>query len=392
MLQGLDAMGFEQPTPIQEKSIPVTIANKDLIAVAQTGTGKTAAFLLPVLHKIASQKKSTGNINTLIISPTRELAVQIDQQLQGLAYFAGVTSIPIYGGGDGDDFSQQKKALIEGADIIVGTPGKLMSHLNLGYAKIDNLQHLILDEADRMLDMGFYDDIMKIIGQLPKARQTLMFSATMPPRIRKLAKEILNNPEEISIAISKPAEKVVQAAFLAYDGQKVALVKHLLRFNDIPSLVIFCSTKIKVKQLTKELQKEKMNAKMISSDLEQADRESILNQFKSRKLQILVATDVISRGIDIDNIDMVINYDAPNDAEDYIHRIGRTARASSEGEAITFINEEDQGKFEKIEQLLEKEVRKIPLPESIGVGPEYDPKKNRGKGKFSRKKPFKKRR
>ena len=392
VLQGLDAMGFKQPTPIQEKSIPVTIANKDLIAVAQTGTGKTAAFLLPILHKIASQKKSTGNINTLIISPTRELAVQIDQQLQGLAYFAGVTSIPIYGGGGGDDFTQQKKALIEGADIIVGTPGKLMSHLNLGYAKIDQLQHLVLDEADRMLDMGFYDDIMKIIGQLPKERQTLMFSATMPPRIRKLAKEILNDPEEISIAISKPAEKVVQAAFLTYDGQKVALVKHLLRFNDIPSLVIFCSTKLKVKQLTKELQKEKMNAKMISSDLEQSDRESILNEFKSRKLQILVATDVISRGIDIDNIDMVINYDAPNDAEDYIHRIGRTARASSEGEAITFINEDDQGKFEKIEQLLEKEVRKIPLPASLGEGPEYNPAKFRGRSNFSRKKPFKKRR
>ena len=392
VLQGLDAMGFEQPTPIQEKSIPVIIANKDLIAVAQTGTGKTAAFLLPVLHKIASQKGATGNINTLIISPTRELAVQIDQQLQGLAYFAGVTSIPIYGGGDGDDFTQQKKALIEGADIIVGTPGKLMSHLNLGYAKIDKLEHLILDEADRMLDMGFYDDIMKIIGQLPKERQTLMFSATMPPRIRKLAKEILIDPEEISIAISKPVENVVQAAFVIYDGQKVELVKYLLRYNDIPSLVIFCSTKLKVKQLTKELQGEKLNAKMISSDLEQADRESILNEFKSKKLQILVATDVISRGIDIDNIDMVINYDTPNDAEDYIHRIGRTARASSEGEAITFINEDDQGKFEKIEQLIEKEVRKVPLPASIGEGPEYNPKKNRGRGNFNRKKPFKKRR
>ncbi len=394
MLQGLDAMGFEKPTPIQEQSIPIVIDDHDLIGVAQTGTGKTAAFLLPILHKIASQKTEPGFINTLIISPTRELAVQIDQQLQGLAYFTGATSIPVYGGGDGDDFSQQKKALTEGADIIVGTPGKLMSHLNLGYAKIDKLQHLILDEADRMLDMGFYDDIMKIISQLPKERQTLLFSATMPPKIRKLAKDILVDPSEINIAISKPAEKVVQAAFLVYDAQKVELVKYLLRYNDIPSLVIFASTKLKVKELTRALQAEKLNAKQISSDLEQSDRESILNEFKSRKLTILVATDVISRGIDIDNIDMVVNYDVPNDAEDYIHRIGRTARASSEGEAITFINTDDQGRFQRIEQLIEKEIRKVPLPASIGEGPEYDPKKYRGGGgrKFGGKGNYKKRR
>lgn len=387
VLQGLDAMGFEKPTPIQEQSIPIIIDNHDIIAVAQTGTGKTAAFLLPILHKISEQQIQEGQINTLIISPTRELAVQIDQQLEGLGYFTIATSMPVYGGGDGDGFSREKRALQDGAHIIVGTPGKLISHLNLGYAKIENLKHLILDEADRMLDMGFYDDIMKIINQLPKDRQTLMFSATMPPKIRKLAKDILKNPKEISIAISKPAEKVVQAAFLAYDGQKIELVKYLLRDNDVPSLIIFASTKVKVKQLTRELQSQGLNAKQISSDLEQSERESILNEFKSKKLQILVATDVISRGIDIDNIDMVINFDVPNDPEDYIHRIGRTARASSEGEAVTFINDDDQYKFSRIEELIEREIRKVKLPAELGDGPEYNPKKRGGGRKpFNRKK------
>jgi ATP-dependent RNA helicase RhlE len=393
VLEGLSAMGFETPTPIQEQAIPVIIENKDLIAVAQTGTGKTAAFLLPILHKICSNDIPDGQINTLIICPTRELAVQIDQQLEGLGYFTPATSLPIYGGGDGDGFSREKQALATGAHIIVGTPGKLISHLNLGYAKIDQLEHLILDEADRMLDMGFYEDLMRIIGFLPKKRQTLMFSATMPPKIRKLAKDILEDPYEISIAISKPAEKVVQVAFNTYNQQKIGLVKHLLRFNDIPSMVIFASTKIKVRELTKELQREGMNAKPISSDLEQKDREDILREFKSRKLQILVATDVISRGIDIDNIDMVLNFDVPNDAEDYIHRIGRTARASSEGEAVTFINEEDQLKFSKIEELIGTEIRKIALPEFLGEAPIYDPIKNRKKGQksFGNKKGFKRR-
>lgn len=388
VLQGLDAMGFEKPTPIQEQSIPIIIDNKDIIAVAQTGTGKTAAFLLPILHKISEQQIQEGEINTLVISPTRELAVQIDQQLEGLAYFTVATSMPVYGGGDGDGFAREKRALQDGAHIIVGTPGKLISHLNLGYAKISNLKHLILDEADRMLDMGFYDDIMKIINQLPKDRQTIMFSATMPPKIRKLAKDILTDPEEVSIAISKPAEKVVQAAFMVYDGQKIELVKYLLRDNDVPSLIIFASTKIKVKQLTRELQSQGLNANMISSDLEQAERLTILNEFKSKKLQILVATDVISRGIDIDNIDMVINFDVPNDPEDYIHRIGRTARASSEGEAVTFINNDDQYKFGRIEELIEKEIRKVKLPAELGDGPEYNPKKRGGGGRrpYNRKK------
>ena len=291
----------------------------------------------------------------------------------------------VYGGGDGDGFAREKKALSGGTDIIIGTPGKLISHLNLGYAKMEQVKHLVLDEADRMLDMGFYDDIMKIINQLPQERQTLLFSATMPPKIRKLAKNILNEPVEVNIAISKPAEGVVQAAFLAYDNQKIELIKYLLRDNDVPSLVIFASTKTKVRQITNVLKKENVHAGAISSDLEQKDREVILNEFRSKKLPVLVATDVISRGIDIDNINMVINYDVPNDAEDYIHRIGRTARASSEGEAITFINEDDQFKFSKIEELLEKEVRKVNLPEFLGIGPAYEPKKRPQRGRYQRK-------
>jgi ATP-dependent RNA helicase RhlE len=384
VLNSLDAMGFEQPTPIQEQAIPIILSGKDIIGCAQTGTGKTAAFLLPILDKICHQGTNDEEINTLIICPTRELALQIDQQIEGFSYFTGVSSIPIYGGGSGEAFSQEKKALSSGVNIVVGTPGKLISHLNLGYVKVDKLQHLILDEADRMLDMGFYEDISKIISFLPKERQNLLFSATMPPKIRTLSKEILNEPDEVSISISKPAEKVVQVAFCAYDQQKVQLVQHLLRFNDIPSLVIFASTKQKVRNLTQALKKNEMNAAGISSDLEQTEREKLLNDFKSRKLQILVATDVISRGIDIDNIDMVINYDVPNDPEDYIHRIGRTARASSEGEAVTFINVDDQEKFARIEKMIEKEIRKIPLPEELGEGPAYNPrpqKNNKFKGK-----------
>lgn len=392
VLNSLDAMGFETPTPIQEKAIPIILAKKDIIGCAQTGTGKTAAFLLPVLDKICQEVTDDEEINTLIICPTRELALQIDQQIEGFSYFTGVSSIPIYGGGSGESFSTEKNALSSGVNIVVGTPGKLISHLNLGYVKFNNLKHLILDEADRMLDMGFYEDISKIISFLPKERQNLLFSATMPPKIRTLSKEILNDPEEISISISKPAEKVVQVAFCAYDQQKVQLVQHLLRFNDIPSLIIFASTKQKVRDLTQALLKNKMNAAGISSDLDQMEREKILNNFKHRKLQILVATDVISRGIDIDNIDMVINYDVPNDPEDYIHRIGRTARASSEGEAVTFINDDDQYKFARIEKMIEKEVRKIDLPQELGEGPVYAPKNTRNTGKGNNKRNFTKRR
>ena len=369
--EGLDSMGFETPTPIQEQAIPIILDGKDLIGCAQTGTGKTAAFVLPILNKLA--KNPTDTTNTLIIVPTRELALQIDQALQGFSYFTSVSSLAIYGGSDGSAFERERRALTDGANIIVATPGRFMAHLNMGYVKLDNVQHLILDEADRMLDMGFVDDILKITTYLPKARQTLMFSATMAPKIRMLATKLLNNPEQISISISKPAEGVVQGAYLVYDAQKNNLIKSLLEGKELSSVIIFVSTKIKVKELERDLQKAGLKAKAIHSDLEQLEREEVLRNFRSKKLQILVATDILSRGIDIEDIGLVINYDVPGEPADYIHRIGRTARAASTGVALTFINEYDQQKFQQIEALIGAEVNKIPLPESLGTGPVYDP-------------------
>jgi ATP-dependent RNA helicase RhlE len=382
---GLDAMGFGDATPIQEQAIPVIMQGKDLIACAQTGTGKTAAYLLPILNALL--EKSHPGVDTLILAPTRELALQIDQQIEGFSYYTNASSIAVYGGNDGIVFEREKRALTQGADIVIATPGRLLSHLNLGYVKVNTLRHLVLDEADRMLDMGFYDDLLKIISFLPKQRQTVLFSATMPPRIRDLAKHILSDPAQINIAISKPAEGIVQAAYLVYDAQKNELVKDLLQGKELESVIIFSSTKSNVKVLEKELQKLGIGAKAIHSDLEQAEREEVMRDFKNRRTKVLVATDIVSRGIDIEGISLVINYDVPRDAEDYIHRIGRTARADKTGVAITFINDKDQHYFARIEALIEKDIHKIPLPPQLGTGPEYNPKKKRefsgrpGKGK-----------
>ncbi len=369
--EGLDSMGFETPTPIQEQAIPIIQSGKDLIGCAQTGTGKTAAFVLPILDKLS--KNPTDKTDTLIIVPTRELALQIDQALQGFSYFTSVSSLAIYGGSDGSVFERERRALSEGANVIIATPGRLMAHLNMGYVKLDDLRHLILDEADRMLDMGFVDDILKITTYLPKERQTLMFSATMAPKIRTLATKLLKNPEQISISLAKPAEGVVQGAYLVYDPQKNNLIKSLLEGKDLSSVIIFVSTKIKVKELERDLIKAGLKAKAIHSDLEQPEREEVLRNFRSKKLQILVATDILSRGIDIEDIALVINYDVPGEPADYIHRIGRTARAASTGVALTFINEYDQQKFQQIEELIGVAVNKIPLPESLGTGPLYQP-------------------
>jgi ATP-dependent RNA helicase RhlE len=369
--EGLDSMGFETPTPIQEQAIPIILSHKDLIGCAQTGTGKTAAFLLPILNQLSVNP--TDKTDTLIIVPTRELALQIDQALQGFSYFTSVSSLAIYGGSDGSVFERERRALTDGANVIIATPGRLMAHLNMGYVKLDSLKHLILDEADRMLDMGFVDDIMKITTYLPKERQTLLFSATMPPKIRTLATKLLKDPEHISIAISKPSAGIVQGAYLVYDTQKNNLIKLLLKGKDLNSVIIFLSTKQKVKELERDLQKAGLKAKAIHSDLEQNEREEVLLDFRSKKLQILVATDILSRGIDIEDISLVINYDVPGDAEDYIHRIGRTARAASTGVALTFINEYDQQKFLQIETLIGNEVKKLPLPEELGIGPVYAP-------------------
>lgn len=387
LLDAIAYMGFENATPIQEQAIPEILAGNDLIACAQTGTGKTAAFLLPILDLIADLPG--GETTTLIIVPTRELAMQIDQQVQGIGYTMGIHSIAIYGGGDGDDWGQQKTALTKGADIVVATPGKLISHLNLGYVKFDTIKYLILDEADRMLDIGFYDDIIKIISYIPKERQTLMFSATMAPKIRNLASQILKTPATINIAMSKPAEGVLQAAYLIYNQQKNDLICHLISDNpEYNSVLIFCSTKKAVNELTRVLKRKKFDAEAISSDLEQDQREEVLQGFRSKRTRILVATDVMSRGIDIKDINLVLNYDVPNDAEDYVHRVGRTARADATGVALTLVNEDDMYKFHMIEQLIEREVFKIPIPEHLGKGPEWqkpNPHKKHRKGQFNKK-------
>lgn len=364
-------MGFNKPTPIQQQAIPVILENQDLIACAQTGTGKTAAYILPVLNKILHTE--TRHLNTLIIAPTRELAQQIDQQIEGFGYFVGVSSLPIYGGGDGATWDQQRKALEEGADIIIATPGRLIALLAAGTIKFDHLQHLILDEADRMLDMGFYDDIVKIINYLPKVRQTLLFSATMPPKIRTLATRILQSPKEISIAIAKPAAGIVQQAYVVYDSQKGEVLKHVMKTVAWNSMIIFASTKEVVKKLHGAFQRANLKASAFHSDLEQPEREALLRAFKNKQLNILIGTDVLSRGIDVEGISLIINFDVPPDPEDYVHRIGRTARAETTGVAITLVNEKDQRKFASIERLIGQSIDKMPLPPSAGEGPAYQP-------------------
>jgi superfamily II DNA/RNA helicase len=378
ILEAISYMGIEKPTPIQELAIPKILTGNDLLACAQTGTGKTAAFLLPVIHKILESKEKVTD--TLIIVPTRELAIQIDQQIQGMSYFTSVESIAVYGGGSGDEWEREKKALTEGADIIVTTPGKFRTHINMDHVKLDNLKHLILDEADRMLDIGFYDEIMNIISYLPKNRQTLLFSATMPPKVKKLANNILYKPQEVQTEISKPAEGILQAKYLVHDDQKLPLINELLTDKpDYDSILIFASTKKKVSQIVKALARTHDNVEGISSDLEQKEREEVMLRFKSRNTRILVATDVISRGIDIKDITLIINYDVPGDAEDYVHRVGRTARAKSTGVALTFVNKDDMYKFHRIEQLIEAEVANVPLPEGFEEGPEWQIKQRKQK-------------
>ena len=378
--EGIAASNYTDATPVQEQVIPFILEGDDIIASAQTGTGKTAAFLLPLIHKIITGPPPNGSVTSLIIVPTRELAIQIAQHLEGLSYFTPVSSIAVYGGGDGNAFVQEKKALSEGADIVVCTPGKMMSHIKMGYVKLDHLKYLVLDEADRMLDMGFYDDITFIIKHLKGKRQTLLFSATMPPRIRTLAREILHNPKEINISISKPPERIIQQAYLVYDAQKIPLILHLLQQKHFKTVLVFCSSKLNVKELTRTLRRNKINAAEIHSDLDQGEREQTLINYKSGKVPILVATDILSRGIDIDNIDLVINFDVPHDGEDYVHRIGRTARADTDGTAWTLISTQEQRKFKAIEKLIEKEVPKMAIPESLGEQPSYNelPKKKFG--------------
>ncbi len=394
LTEAIEYMGFEKTTPVQEQAIPEILDGKDLICCAQTGTGKTAAFILPILNKLASEEYHGSD--TLIIVPTRELAVQIHQQVQGFSYFTGVGSLAIYGGGDGSEWEQEKIALTKGNSIIVATPGKLIAHLRMGYVKFDTIRHLILDEADRMLDMGFYEDIQRIISFLPAKRQNLMFSATMPPKIRELAKQVLSNPHEINIAMSKPAEGVLQAVYLTHDDQKIPLINSLIAGKeDYQSILIFSATKKSVAEIAKSLKGKKFTVERISSDLEQRDREDVLGRFKAKQVRVLVATDVLSRGIDIKDISLIINYNVPADAEDYVHRVGRTARASSTGVALTLVNTEDMFRLKRIEELIDSEIHKLPVPEEFGKSPVWNPnarpfsrpknqkfkKKSGGKGK-----------
>ena len=396
LIESIEATGFEDATPIQEQVIPKILAGKDLIASAQTGTGKTAAFLLPIIHRLL-QHSNEGQVNALVIVPTRELAIQIAQNLEGFSYFTSISSIAVYGGNDGMNFATEKQALSGGVDLVICTPGRMIAHLNMGYVKFDGLQFLVLDEADRMLDMGFHDDIMRIISRIPEKRQTLLFSATMPEKIRQLSRKILHEPEEVNIAISKPPEKIVQEAFVIYETQKFPLLLDLLRHTSFKMILIFCSRKQMVKQLARELRRARFPIAEIHSDLEQSEREDVLMRFKSGQQPILVATDILSRGIDIDNIDLVINYDVPHDGEDYVHRIGRTARAESDGMAITFVSDKEQNRFGSIEALIQKEVTKAKVPEQLGPVPEYRPRLKRpggggGRGNGQQRKgPYKKR-
>jgi superfamily II DNA/RNA helicase len=373
LLEGIEASNYETATPVQEQVIPAILAGRDIIASAQTGTGKTAAFLLPVMHRLLNNHVD-GQVGALVVVPTRELAIQISQHLEGLSYFTHLSSLPVFGGNDAQSFVAEKKALQMGADIIVCTPGRMIAHLNMGYVNMKGLQFLILDEADRMLDMGFQDDINKILKALPAKRQNLLFSATMPEKIRQLAKKILHDPAEINIAISKPPEKIVQKAYVVYEPQKLPLIKKLLKTIQFKNALIFCSRKQTVKQLTRELKQGGFNIGEIHSDLEQAQREEVLSGFINGRIPIMVATDILSRGIDIDTIDVVINYDVPHDGEDYVHRIGRTARAEADGMAFTLIGEKEQNRFADIEKLLGKEVEKATVPAELGTAPAYHPR------------------
>ena len=375
ILDALYDMHFEEMTPIQEKCIPEILDGRDVIGVAQTGTGKTAAYLLPILSMLDDGGFPKDAVNCIVMSPTRELAQQIDQAMQGFGYYLdGISSVAVYGGNDGNRFDQEMKGLKMGADAIIATPGRLLSHIRMGHVDLSQLSFFVLDEADRMLDMGFSDDILSIAKLLPQNHQTIMFSATMPDKIQQLARTLLYKPVEVKIAVSKPAEKIQQSAFVCYEHQKLGIVRSLFLAGELQRVIIFCGKKDKVKDITRELQRMKINCAPMHSDLSQAERDDVMYRFKAGQVDVLVATDIVARGIDIDDILCVINYDVPHDAEDYVHRIGRTARAQRDGIAITFVSEQDMRYFADIERFLERDIHKNPLPDGLGEGPDYNPK------------------
>lgn len=374
LLAGIETLNFKSATPIQEQAIPLILQGKDLIGIAQTGTGKTAAFILPILHKILEEPEGHYT-RALVVVPTRELAVQIDQAVEIYSYFTGISCIAVYGGSGGSEFAQERNAITRGVDLIIATPGRLIAHMNMGYVDFSKLRFLVLDEADRMLDMGFMPDIQRIVAKLNPKRQNLLFSATMPQGVMRLARTLLRDPATVNIALSKPAEGVRQGAFVVTEEQKLPLLLDLLKTREGERILIFSSTKQAVGKLFQKLKSRNLNVGQISSDLEQSEREKIMLAFRNRQVDVLVATDVLSRGIDIDGIDLVLNYDVPQDAEDYVHRVGRTARAAREGAAITLIGPADQRRFQRIESLIGSEVEKMPVPEALGPAPEYAPAK-----------------
>ena len=381
ILDGLEDMNFHEMTPVQEHTIPVILEGRDIIGCAQTGTGKTAAYTLPLLNKLLVGGNPDNVVKSVIIVPTRELAQQIAQQFQGFSYYLPVSTTVVYGGGDGKGWDAQKRGMLMGSDVVIATPGRMIAHLQNSGVDLSHVEYLILDEADRMLDMGFSDDIMKIVSYMPKERQTIMFSATLPPKIRELAKTILRNPAEVNIAISKPNEAIDQSAYICYESQKLGIIREMFAEPTESKTIIFSSSKLKVKELAHTLKRMKLNVAAMHSDLEQAQREEVMLNFKNNKVNILVATDIVARGIDIEDIGLVINYDVPHDPEDYIHRIGRTARAAATGSAVTFVCEEEQGKFRAIEKFIEKDIRKAELPAVVGEGPAYNPEAFSGRGR-----------
>ena len=370
VLDALWDMHFDECTPVQEHTIPVILEGRDVISCAQTGTGKTAAFILPLLTNLLYDNHDPNKLNAIIMAPTRELAQQIDQQMEGFGFYVPFSSVAIYGGNDGGAWGTQSTGLQRGADIVIATPGRLLSLMNIYNIDFSGVKYFILDEADRMLDMGFYDDIMAVVNRLPKERQTIMFSATMPANIRKMAKAIMKNPAEVQIAVSRPPESIAQQAIDIFEPQKNEYLKLLLKERQLKKVIIFVGKKQRVKDLTRALRAIHIDARAMHSDLEQKERDEVMLDFRNNKVDVLVATDIVSRGIDVDDIPLVINYDVPRDAEDYVHRIGRTARAENKGEAITLVSPEDKHFFNKIERFLQKSIERLPLPASLGAAPD----------------------
>lgn len=377
ILDGLESMNFTTPTPIQEKAIPILLEGHDLIGCAQTGTGKTAAYTLPLLNNLLVDDHDASRINAIIMAPTRELAQQIDQQIEGFGYYVPFSSVAVYGGNDSNAWTVQKNGLTRGADIVIATPGRLISHINIYNIDFSGVKYFILDEADRMLDMGFYDDIMTIVNQLPQDRQTIMFSATMPPKIKELAHKIMRKPKHVEIAVNRPPESIRQCAFVCYDNQKTPLIKSIMKERQLSKVLLFAGSKLRVKEIARELRRNGIKADEMHSDRSQQERDAVMHEFRNGRVDILVATDIVSRGIDIDDIPLVINYDVPRDNEDYVHRIGRTARAEAKGIAITLVGPDDQFRLLRIEKFLGYEIPKEPLPPFLGDAPQYNPKAQR---------------